>query len=102
MRQILIGDIIAAARSILDVPSVDRAAAIAKMFYNAHVADKVTKRTGLPHKNWGNGSLLSIARPMKPEPFLSDHEFLEALRITIDELIAWKRANQTSHRRHSD
>lgn len=102
MRQVLIGDIIAAARSLLEVPPCERTVAAAAMLYRAHVADKVTKRTGLPHKTWGNGSLMAAAlpRPNRAEPFLTDAAYLEAVHFMLGHVIAWKRANRALIRRH--
>jgi hypothetical protein len=100
MRQILVGDIIAAARSLLDVPPSKRANTLSEILFQAHAADKITKRTGMPHKTWGNGSLMAAAAAKQSEPFLSDPAFLDVLRLTVDGLIAWKHANQASHRRH--
>lgn len=88
------GDIIAAARALRNVPPSMQPAAVNALFYRAHLADKVMKRTGLPHSAWGNGSLLACAAtpaPM-PEPFPSDLEYLGALRLVIEGLIAWKKA----------
>jgi hypothetical protein len=94
MRQVLMGDIIAAARSLRNVPPPMQAAAANALFYRAHLADKVMKRTGMPHSAWGNGSLLACAAlpPPIPEPFPSDLEYLVALQAVIEGLIAWKKA----------
>lgn len=99
MRQILIGDVIAAARSMLELPNPERAGAVSKMLYRAHIADKVMKRTGLPHKAWGNGSLMAAVspKPKQAEPFLNDPDYLEALRSTLEQVIAWKKGLQASH-----
>lgn len=102
MRQLLHGDIIAAARSLVEIPSPERAAAISAMLYHAHVADKIMKRTGMPHKTWGNGSLLAAAMPKSKrwEPFVGDMDYLCAMQLILKALIDWKRDRQPSHRRY--
>lgn len=102
MRQVLHGDIIAAARCLVEIPPSDRAAAISDMLYHAHTADKVTKRTGAPHKTWGNGSLMAAAlpRPKHAEPSLSNLDYLAALHIILDALMAWRQSRRASIQRH--
>lgn len=101
MRQILMGDIVAVARSLMDVPPQMQASAANTMFYRAHVADKFMKRTGVPHPVWGNGSLLACAAsgPSKAEPFPNNLAYLSSLGLVIEELIAWKRLRCRSIRR---
>lgn len=103
MRQVLHGDIIAAARSLLEISPPERAAAVSAMLYRAHSADKVMKRTGMPHKIWGNGSLLAAAgpKPTQAEPFPSDINYLCALQSILAALIEWKRGRGLSQRRHA-
>lgn len=102
MRPILIGDIIAVARSVLDLPRREWANRIIVMLDQAHIADKVTKRTGRPHPVWGNGSLLSASKPKpdRPEPFARDVHYLEALRETLVQILEWKRQRRISHWQH--
>lgn len=89
MRQILIGDIIAAARTLLELPGEKREEHLREMLYHARIADKVRKRTGKPHRDWGNGSLMAAAfpRPSCPEPVLSNRDYLMALRLVTDVLL---------------
>ena len=96
----MMGDIIAVARSVMRLPHTDRAQAILTILDQAHIADKVTKRTGRPHRFWGNGSLLAASnpRPDKAEPYAGDTDYLEALRETLVQVLLWK--GKTSHRRH--
>jgi hypothetical protein len=102
MRQVLLGDVVAAARSVLELSPPERAAAVSKMIDNAHIADKVMKRTGLPHKTWGNGSLMAAAlpKPKGTEPFLSDLDYLAAIRLILEALAVWKQNQRQSIRRH--
>lgn len=92
MRQVLLGDVVAAARALMDLPPSERAAAIARMIDQAHCADKFTKRTGRPHKCWGNGSLMAAAvpKPKTREPFLSDPAYIQAMQQCLAALLAWK------------
>jgi hypothetical protein len=94
MRQILMGDIIAAARSLQNVPPHMQGEVANEMLFRAHAADKYVKRTGTTHAAWGNGSLMASAVNLsnQPEPFLSNLEYLESLRLVIEELIVWKKA----------
>lgn len=102
MRQILIGDVIAAARSTLELPLPQRAGAVSKMLYRAHIADKVMKRMAIPHEAWGNGSLMGAVfpKPAHPEPYLSDPAYLDALRSTLEQVTAWKKRLQVPHHHH--
>jgi hypothetical protein len=104
MRQIMIGDIIAVARSVLGQQSADRAGTVQALLDHAHIADKVMKRLGRPHPLWGNGSLLAAcaAHPKPPEPFAGDLAYLEAMRDTIAQVMCWKRAAGELHSRHRD
>jgi hypothetical protein len=94
MRQVLMGDIIAAARSLQNVPPQKQRRAADEMLYRAHVADKIVKRTGVGHAVWGNGSLLASASvwPAKAEPFPSNLEYLDSLLLVIEALVVWKKA----------
>ena len=102
MRQVLMGDLIAVARSVLGLHRIDRATAIVTILDHAHIADKVTKRTGRPHDVWGNGSLLAatIPKPDRPEPFAGDMDYLDALQETIEQVLLWKRQRRASQWRH--
>lgn len=102
MRQVLLGDIIAAARALLEIPPSDRAAAIKTMLYLAHSADKFRKRTGRPHKQWGNGSLMAaVPKPKFHEPYLSSVNYLCALQLVLAALTEWKRGHDPSLRRYA-
>lgn len=102
MRQVMLGDVVAAARSLLEVPPSERAAAISLMIDRAHIADKIMKRIGLPHKDWGNGSLMAAAlpKPTTSEPFLDDLDYLEAMKLSFAALVSWKHRQANSIRRH--
>lgn len=90
MRPVLHGDVVAAARALCRVAPAVRAALAARLIGDAHVADRWRKRTGRSHPTLGNGSLMAAAAgwPQAPEPFLDDTDYLDCLRIVIEELIA--------------
>jgi hypothetical protein len=92
MRQIMHGDIVAAACTVLDVPQDKRPQALARLLEEAHWADKITKRTKRTHIKWGNGSLMGACqtRLRANEPYLTDQHYLESLRDTIDQIVLWK------------
>ncbi len=102
MRQVLHGDLIAAARSLAEIAPQDRAAAVCAMLYHAHSADKFRKRTGVPHRQWGNGSLMMAAspRPKQAEPSLSDLDYLASMQLILQELLEWKRSRRPQFGRH--
>jgi hypothetical protein len=92
MRQLLMGDLIAASRAVLVLPPDQRRQAIAKMLYHAHSADKFVKQTQKLHPQWGNGSLMAAAaRPPGPEPFAGELAYLDALHDVLGQIICWKR-----------
>jgi hypothetical protein len=91
MRQVLIGDVVAAARLLCELPRSDWVEAITNVLNRAHIAHKVMKRTGMQHRAWGNGSMLAaVDRPAQPEPFLSDPKYLAALHHVFGQIIKWK------------
>ncbi|MGO4907137.1 hypothetical protein ACEN2J_02260 [Pseudorhodobacter sp. W20_MBD10_FR17] len=77
-----------------NVPPQMKAAAANEMLFRAHAADKFVKRTGTAHAVWGNGSLMASALnwPRQTEPFPSNLEYLDSLRLVIEKLIVWKKA----------
>jgi hypothetical protein len=57
------------------------------------VADRYRRRLGRPHPDWGNGSLMAVARSepgSRPQPFPGDLRFLRALACVVERLIAAK------------
>ncbi len=81
MRQILHGDVVAAARVLRAVPEAARPGLIARLLDEAHWADLYRKRTGRAHPVWGDGSLMTAAlrRAPPPEPTLSDGRYCSCL-----------------------
>lgn len=90
MRQLLHGDVTAAARVLLRLPPEQRAGALAEMIAAADLAHRWRKRTGRALPGRGDGSLAAAAafHDPAPEPFLSDPDHLECLRLVIEGLIA--------------
>ncbi|MCC6304093.1 MAG: hypothetical protein IT545_02730 [Rhodobacteraceae bacterium] len=90
MRPVLHGDVVAAARALRLAPLGARAALIGRLIAEADLADRWRRRTGRAHPRAGNGSLMAAAAawPQAPEPFLSDADYLDCLRIVIEALIA--------------
>lgn len=93
MRTVLIGDAVAAARALLPLPQAARPAMMARLLYEAHLADCCRKRLGRGHPRFGNGTLMDAAsrHPQPPEPFLDDAEYLSALLTVLAALLARKR-----------
>ena len=81
---------------MLEVPPQAWAQTATTMLDHAHMADKVVKRTGVPHRKWGNGSLMAAAfpTPKSAEPFLNNPAYIEAMHLVLQQLIAWRRANR--------
>ncbi|MBI1217485.1 MAG: hypothetical protein GC186_02965 [Rhodobacteraceae bacterium] len=85
MRQVLMGDVIAAARVLLADDPPHRPVLLGRMIHQAEQADHYRKRLGRNHPDWGNGSLMAAAGvwPQAPEPFLSDPDYLDCLDMVL-------------------
>lgn len=85
MRRVLIGDIVAAARVLLPVPTEQRPALVRRLLRAADLADAHRQRRGRAHPRFGSGSLMAAAAawPQLREPFLDDPDYLEALGCVI-------------------
>lgn len=90
MRPVLIGDVLAAARVLRDLPEEARGVELARLLAEADLADRIRKRTGRAHPRYGNGSLMAaaLARQPGPEAFLSDPEMLDAVGRVVAALRA--------------
>ena len=93
MRTLLLGDISAAARALLNVPVQSRLSLLDTMIQQADAAHDYHKRLRRPHPLWGNGSLMARANVelQVMEPFASNIAYLDALQIVICTLISRKR-----------
>jgi hypothetical protein len=81
VRQVLHGDVVAAARVLCVVPEAARPALLERLLDEAHWADLYRKRTGRAHPVWGDGTLMTAAlrRDPPPEPTLSDRRYCGCL-----------------------
>lgn len=88
MRPVLPGDISAAARALLPVPSGARARLANLLVKEALAADRYRKRFRKAHAQWGNGTLMSAAmmRPLAREPRLDDRDYLECQFLVFEAL----------------
>ena len=94
MRTITHGDVTAVARAIHALPTEAQRHIVLRFLERAHAADLFRKRLGRPHPFWGNGSLMAAVLSdgcIRPEPFLSDTPYLEALALVIDTVLDWRR-----------
>lgn len=85
MRQVLIGDLMAAARVIVPLPAQDRRPVLRRLLAETHAAHLYAKRFGRPHRLWGNGSLMARAMAIQPEPV---PPWGRPLRAALAEVIA--------------
>jgi hypothetical protein len=94
MRSILLGDIIAAARALLAVPSNRRIGLLDTLIQQADAAHHYHKRLAKPHPVWGNGSLMARANlePQMPEPIASGIDYLQTLQLVIAAIICRRAA----------
>ncbi len=101
MRQILVGDLLSAARALLAVDPVVREALMQRMLEEADTADRYRRRLGRGHAVFGSGSLMEVAlrRQHRAEPFLSDPDYLDCLGIVIRGLIGWRGCDGSHGRR---
>lgn len=89
MRPVLPGDVSAAARALLRVPSVARPALARRMLQEADAADCYRRRFRRAHRDWGNGTLMAaaLARPAGPEPRLDDPDYLDCQFVMLEALL---------------
>lgn len=92
MRPVLHGDVVAAARALLNVAEADRRVVMQQMLERACVADLYYKRIGRGHPVWGNGSLMAVAMSydLAPEPFLDDPAYCSSWVVVFEGLISWR------------
>ncbi|MFT4962430.1 MAG: hypothetical protein ACI92Z_003528 [Paracoccaceae bacterium] len=89
MRPVLHGDVSSAARVLLNVPNVIRAALCARMINEAEAADTHFQSTGRSHSVWGNGSLMGAARKrvLADEPSFSCIDYCACFEMVLRALI---------------
>ncbi|MBV1895929.1 MAG: hypothetical protein KUG70_05680 [Rhodobacteraceae bacterium] len=90
MRPVLHGDVSSAARVLLNVTKIARAALCDRMIQEAEAADRHFHQTGRSHLVWGNGSLMGSARKRKlaDEPTFSCPEYCACFEMVLHALIA--------------
>jgi len=81
VRRAGLGDLHHAARAVQAVPAAVQQSFCAELLCRAHMADKVVKRLGRLHHDWGDGSLrtAALAHPRVPEKDVGTPEYLVAL-----------------------
>ena len=97
MREIVHGDVVAAACALLAVTPEGWEARIAGYLIRADAADRYRRRIGRAHPRWGNGSLMGAVlceAGIWPEPRLSDPVYAEAMVAVLMALIRRKQAVQ--------
>ncbi len=82
-------DVVTLARVLLGVKREDRADLCDRIFDNAHAADKYRKRMGANHVALGSGHLASACHGLAllPEPFLSNKNYADCLRIIFERVL---------------
>lgn len=85
MRAVHLADIEVAARALAVVAPPDRQNRLLELMKNAHLADKVRKKFGKSHPEFGNGTLMSAALkgPLAPRPDYITTDFAACLRLVL-------------------
>jgi hypothetical protein len=89
MRPPLVQDLLLLARSLMPYPAADRIVAASKLIAEAGAALEYFQKHQQNHPQFGDGSLLAraLALSPRPEPVLTDPDFLNALQTAIGALI---------------
>jgi hypothetical protein len=92
MRAVRVGDLDEALRVLLAQPEGDWPQLVREMLDRAHAADKLRKRTGRSHPQWGTGSLMSQARSRQQAayPLRHDSNALAALVALATAILRWR------------
>mgnify|MGYP007046310310 CR=1 FL=1 len=98
MRRVMHGDVVAAARVLLALPSTRRGSTCRRMIAEADAAHRYSKRFGRSHALWGDGSLMSAAgfHAMCREPGFSDLDYCQCFEMVLNALIDWRLSRQHS------
>ncbi|WP_058315864.1 DUF7742 family protein [Cognatishimia activa] len=95
MRRVLPGDIFALAHVLTREPRCYWGGTCARIFAEAHSADKFRKRFSKAHKAFGNGSVMGrvgcLPAPLRCSAAFDDPEFCCALSHALDALARWRR-----------
>ncbi len=92
MLPVLHGDVCAAARALLAVPSGQRARLCRRMIREADRARAHVGATGRIHPLYGNGSLMSAARKrmLVDEPGFDDPDYCQCFEIVLREITLFR------------
>lgn len=97
MRPLLLNDVIAAVRVLLAQPLAERTSVMHTLLEQAHAADVYRQRHGVPHPDWGTGTLAAVAsghRQLSPTSF-DDTDYCLCWQIAVSAVVAW---HQRAHR----
>jgi hypothetical protein len=100
MRPLLLGDVVAAARSLKRIRPDGRAQFLARLIAEASAAERHRRKTGCSHPDYGDGSLMAaaLAHGGVREPSLEDADYCLCLALVLSEL-AGRRFPATDTRR---
>ena len=92
MRPVMHGDVTALARALMSVPADTRNQLCNLILSQTHSADCYRKRFNKPHSDWGNGSLMAMARGMglQAEPELAHVDYCDCLERVFAGLRRWR------------
>ncbi len=92
MRAVLSVDLDFAARAALTVPPGKRAALVYALCEQAHIADRVRKRTGRAKPGLGDGTLTAAAtqNALAPPPRFYNAAWCSVLEDVLHGLAAWR------------
>lgn len=85
MRAVQLADIEAAARVLLKRDRCERNTTMASLCNHARIADRYRKRLGVPHPDFGTGTLMSAAAGFQaaPRPPRCNLDYLECIGIVV-------------------
>ncbi|MCC5971380.1 MAG: hypothetical protein JJU15_15655 [Pararhodobacter sp.] len=92
MRAVTLGDVAAAARTLMAVAEPERAALIRQLLDEAACADRYRRWWGQEHPRLGNGTLMAraMARPQADVAGPGDPAYLAALAQVIEAALDWR------------
>lgn len=85
MRPVLHGDVSNAARALLSVPHDQRLNLCQTLMAQAEQADAYVLKNRRLHPEWGNGSLMAVARkyPLSVEPTFDDPDYCACFALVL-------------------
>lgn len=102
MRRVLVGDLLAFAGWLRDLPQETWRSEASTALDRIHAADKFRKRFGVIHPEWGDGSMIAYVLSNQAAPSLvnvSTEGNMAALQATIEQLRAWRGRVREDHAR---